>query len=610
MNYTKLKRMAKRKLLSLPYRSKLILVFSLLILLTATILGSITYYQFAKSSQLRTKEYQLQLADQMNRNLNRYIKEMQIISLSPLYDQDVLNTLKNHQVMKEGASLPPASERVKIWRYISSLIHMRDEIKGIHILANDGTVFSNLDSNTVLLKVFDNKSEWIKEIRQADGGWIILPLHQPNYYINRKENVFSVARLIRDPATQKSLGIIKIDLKQELFKEILSNTQANSFIYIVDKHNRSIYPNNTRKMISDSLLLQIDKGKRDNYTKTIMDGQSYMMVANTSSYSGIKVIMLTPRSEIFSEVNHLQKVLVLVVLLGMIISSLLGVILSKPLVGSIHKLRTSMREVEKGNLSQRVQIESGDEIGELGKGFNHMVNEIDRLVTEVYKTNLREKEAEIRALQSQLNPHFLYNTLESINMLAITQGSLDVSDMVSSLGKLMRYTIDHSSKLVTLGEEISFIHSYVMIQKVRIGEKLQYREEIDPSLLDISIPKLILQPLVENAIIHGISAQGGTIFIRGYRKEQKLYLIVSDNGQGVSSKKLKDLYESINSPVPIASKKYHGIALPNIHERIQLLYGRQYGIEIQSEVNKGFTIQVVLPLINEGGKEVERSTSH
>ena len=278
-------------------------------------------------------------------------------------------------------------------------------------------------------------------------------------------------------------------------------------------------------MISDSLLLQIDKGKRDNYTKTIMDGQSYMMVANTSSYSGIKVIMLTPRSEIFSEVNHLQKVLVLVVLLGMIISSLLGVILSKPLVGSIHKLRTSMREVEKGNLSQRVQIESGDEIGELGKGFNHMVNEIDRLVTEVYKTNLREKEAEIRALQSQLNPHFLYNTLESINMLAITQGSLDVSDMVSSLGKLMRYTIDHSSKLVTLGEEISFIHSYVMIQKVRIGEKLQYREEIDPSLLDISIPKLILQPLVENAIIHGISAQGGTIFIRGYRKEQKLTLL-------------------------------------------------------------------------------------
>lgn len=137
MNRRRNNQIIKKYLFSLPYRAKLILVFSLLILLTATILGSITYYQFSKSSRDRTEEYQIQLADQINQNLNRYLREMQIMSLSPLYDQEVLDILKSHQEQGEGTTFPPAAERVPMWRYISSLIHMRNEIKGIHIMANE-----------------------------------------------------------------------------------------------------------------------------------------------------------------------------------------------------------------------------------------------------------------------------------------------------------------------------------------------------------------------------------------------------------------------------------------------------------------------------------------
>src|SRR5690606_7586253 len=159
------------KLLSLPYRFKLILVFSLLIVLTAMILGGITYYHFSGASQRDAKDYQVQLVAQISHNFDRYLKEMQIISLSPLYDQKVLGILNNHQYPVTSATFPPAEERVEMWRYISSLIHGRNEIKGIHIMANDGTIFSNLDSHTVWLKLLDLNSHEISQIREADGEW-------------------------------------------------------------------------------------------------------------------------------------------------------------------------------------------------------------------------------------------------------------------------------------------------------------------------------------------------------------------------------------------------------------------------------------------------------
>jgi two-component system sensor histidine kinase YesM len=324
------------------------------------------------------------------------------------------------------------------------------------------------------------------------------------------------------------------------------------------------------------------------------------MVYNQSEFTGLNIIMLTPKSEIFSEVNDLRKVSIFVVLAGILIASVLGFILSKPLVGSIHRLRKAMVDVEKGNFSQRVSIDSEDELGELGKGFNVMMSEIDRLVSEVYKTSLREKDAELRALQSQMNPHFLYNTLESINMLAITKGNLEVSDMVSSLGRLLRYTIENNSKIVSLREEVAFIRSYITIQKVRMGDKLQYTEEIPNALMDTAVPKLMLQPIIENAIVHGLVNRGGTVTLQAAIKEGKIAIIISDNGKGVDSHRLNVLKQSLNTHEPLTSAGHNGIALPNVHERIQLLYGNEYGVEIQSEPNKGFSVIVTLPYLKKG----------
>jgi two-component system, sensor histidine kinase YesM len=588
----------KEKLLSLPYRIKLISVFSLLILITASILGSITYYQFEKSSQRNAEEYTIQLAEQMNRNLDRYIKEMQIISLSPLYDQEIINILKNHQAANGLAAFPPAHERIKIWRYISSLVHMRSEIRGIHLLANDGNIFSNLDSNTIMLRGFEADNEWFKRIWKADGKRVILPLHHPNYYLNKNESVFSVARLIRDPSDQAPLGIMKIDLKQELIKGMVSSAETNSLIFIVNNLGESVFPAENGSAILPENLLK--KAITTNYMNISFAGKDYLMVRNESDYSGLNIVMLTPESEIIKEVNDLKTVLFYVVAAGILIASLLGLILSKPLVRSIHRLREAMEGVKQGNFSKRVLVQSNDEIGDLGQGFNLMVSEIERLVSEVYQTSLREKDAELRALQSQMNPHFLYNTLESINMLAIKDGNFVLSDMVSSLGKLLRYTIDNRAKFVALEEEIAFVRSYITIQKARMGEKLQYLEEVPTVLSKMPIPKLILQPIIENAIVHGL-INGGTVKLQVLAGENQLKIIVTDNGIGVNEQKLEKLKLFLASErVSNSAVKHNGIALPNVHERIQLLYGEGYGADIESAEQEGFTVIITLPLLEEG----------
>lgn len=580
----------KDKLLSLRYRTKLILVFFLLIVITAGILGSITYYNFATSSKNKTIDYQYQLAEQINRNIDRYIKEMQIISLSPLYDVEILNILKNHQRTISKPSLPLSSEKAKLSSYISSLAQMRSEVRGIHLIANDGTIFSNLDYSSVKLKMLPSENNWQRKIKQGDGKWVLIPLHNPEYYIHPKEAVFSIGRLIREPKTNKPLGIIKVDIKQELLTDIITKQALDSSIFVLTEENEFIFYSENDLLFTNKMISNIENG----YSEKSINQDKYLTVYNQSSYSGTKIIMLTPFEKIFSEVNDLRRVLFIVVVACIAVSVLLGFVLSKPLVSSIHTLQRAMKQVRNGDFSRRVTISSNDEIGHLGEGFNRMIDEIDRLVSEVYETEIREKEAKIRVLQGQMNPHFLYNTLESINMLSIAKGNLEVSDMVSSLGKLMRYTIDHHSKNVTLKEELDFIRSYINIQQTRLGEKLKYMEDIDSTLLDYLIPKLLLQPLVENSIIHGIQHREGFIKVHIFKGERDLQIIISDNGRGANEDLIQTIQQSLkDASLPIDSK---GIALSNVNERIKMMYGKQYGLIVSSWMDEGFIAKINLPL--------------
>lgn len=592
-------------------RTKMLTLFLCLIAIPLSLQGMITYSKFTTSTEERTSEYTAQIVHQINQNLDRNMEEMKRLSLMPLYDNSILSILRELGGSAQAPLYLSTEKRQKMTLYISSLSYSRPEVKGIQIMSLNGLVFSNLDPSTMKAQVDLRKEEWYSRVLAGNGASVIIPSHHPAYYVDSsKDRYFSVARLLREPNTNLPLGIIKIDMKMEMIDQILTNmpfTKEGSLI-IVNQQQELFYEKRENETTPGyQALLQETAGlvHPGQSGRTIsLQGQRYLLIDNVSARTGLTVISMIPIDSLLKDSNDLRSFTILIAAIFLVVAgglaSYFAYSLSKPLVS----LKEKMLQVEQGHFHERVPVSSADEIGKLSEQFNHMVEEINRLVNEVYVISLREREAELAALQSQIHPHFIYNTLEAINMMAIRAGNYDVSDMVSSLGKLMRYTVERGDGFVTLAQELESLSSYVRIQQTRLGDRIQVVMEVDESLRDAPIPKLLLQPLLENAIYHGIERQerGGTIWISVARDAEAMQISVRDNGKGMTQSELIRLRSSVSIPFhqnEAASSQRTGTALRNIYQRITLLYGEGYHLMMDSQAGQGSIFSLRIPIENE-----------
>jgi two-component system sensor histidine kinase YesM len=251
--------------------------------------------------------------------------------------------------------------------------------------------------------------------------------------------------------------------------------------------------------------------------------------------------------------------------------------------------------VEKGDFDAKVKIEGKDEVNQLASTFNNMTDKIKKLINEVYINKIRQKELEMQMLQNQMNPHFLYNTLESIHMMAEVNRDKEVSRMARTLGKLLRYGIGRKQEQVTVKEEVEHLEDYIMLQKVRFEDIFVITVNVDRSLYECIIIKMILQPLVENAVYHGMEnrSEGGKIEVKGYKSGEKIVFEVVDNGKGIDETQVKKLNDYIND----RNNSFKSIGLKNINKRIRLYYGSLYGVEITSKIGIGTILKVIVPYI-------------
>ncbi|MED1951314.1 sensor histidine kinase [Brevibacillus centrosporus] len=592
-------------------RTKMLTLFLCLIAIPLSLQGMITYSKFTTSTEERTSEYTAQIVHQINQNLDRNMEEMKRLSLMPLYDNSILSILRELGGSAQAPLYLSTEKRQKMTLYISSLSYSRPEVKGIQIMSLNGLVFSNLDPSTMKAQVDLRKEEWYSRVLAGNGASVIIPSHHPAYYVDSsKDRYFSVARLLREPNTNLPLGIIKIDMKMEMIDQILTNmpfTKEGSLI-IVNQQQELFYEKRENETTPGyQALLQETAGlvHPGQSGRTIsLQGQRYLLIDNVSARTGLTVISMIRIDSLLKDSNDLRSFTILIAAIFLVVAgglaSYFAYSLSKPLVS----LKEKMLQVEQGHFHERVPVSSADEIGKLSEQFNHMVEEINRLVNEVYVISLREREAELAALQSQIHPHFIYNTLEAINMMAIRAGNYDVSDMVSSLGKLMRYTVERGDGFVTLAQELESLSSYVRIQQTRLGDRIQVVMEVDESLRDAPIPKLLLQPLLENAIYHGIERQerGGTIWISVARDAEAMQISVRDNGKGMTQSELIRLRSSVSISFhqnEAASSQRTGTALRNIYQRITLLYGEGYHLMMDSQAGQGSIFSLRIPIENE-----------
>ncbi|MFC7750305.1 sensor histidine kinase [Paenibacillus thermoaerophilus] len=602
--------LARDRMRRLSLRTKISLIFFVLIALPLGLQGSITYYDYSDSVERRAADYAVQIVDQINLNVDRTLMEMQRLSLMPLYDQKVLDILLQYSRPQSRTLRPTTEEMEKMSLYISGSAYNRPEVRGIQIIANNGYVFSNVDPNVIRFYVDYTRESWFERVREGDGGWVAIPAHRPSYYMDGDgQDYFSVARLLREPLTNERIGLIKIDLKRSVFERILANLKFENegSLFVVNADNELFFEMTADAGVPDKMWLEASSDLPDgnDVRRVEIGGQRYLRVIDASAYSGLKVVRFIPLDVLLEETKNLRDFTVWIAVICLALAYVMALYFSHKLSRPLVRLKKTMLRVEQGHFSESVPVESQDEIGQLGRGFNRMMEEINRLVNEVYLLGLREKEAELAALQSRIHPHFIYNTLESINMLAIERQNHDVSDMVTALGKLLRYTVDRYDRLVRLEEELTSVQSYVKIQQLRYGDRLRVIFDVEEGLSNVWVPKLLFQPLVENAIQHGIGDResGGTVWISGVRFEDQLILTVSDDGRGLNEQEIGNLRRSLEVPQPEGDGR-GGLALRNIAQRIRLMYGEPYGLDIDGSPGRGAVFTITLPIERRGREHV------
>lgn len=578
-------------------RTKIILIFILLITLPFLVQGYVAYHDFSSVIKRKTANYTLQIADQINKHLETTFTEMQRLSLMPLYDQEVVSILKGYREEKSDM-LPSVRNMEKMSSYINGMMFNRSEVKAIHIITNSGIGFSNLDPSVIRLPDRFREDKWYRKVIEADGSGVLIAKHKPPYGSGASgEEVVSFARLLREPYTNAALGIIKMDLKMNMFNQILSNLNVEEYgkIVVMNRERETFFED--LKGPAMELIPPLDFSVNPAAEPLEIGAASYYAFMDQSLSTGLQVISIVPVDTILKESREMRSYILWIGITCLIAACGLAMFFSYRLSSPLVELRRKMFRVQLGNFKESLPTaESYDEIGQLNYSFNRMVEEINRLINEVYVTGLREKEAELAALLSRINPHFIYNTLESINAMAIRGGNDDVSDMVTSLGTLLRYSIDTYDRMLPLDMELESIRSYIRIQQLRYGDRLRVVYDIDDTAGSMHVPKLLLQPLVENAIYHGIGDGRGTIWITIARFERELLLIVRDDGRGLDEQKIGELKRSMAMNPLLDSRNGSGMALVNIYQRIRLLYDDKADLEIDGSPGEGASFTITIPI--------------
>ncbi len=363
--------------------------------------------------------------------------------------------------------------------------------------------------------------------------------------------------------------------------------------FITDREGAVICGDNAvRDDWRKAILLRYKAGERKSNIE--LDGTTYYVCSQYNGLTGWVTFTMIPDNKLFPEANSLKQYTVVLVAVSIVLASVFLMIQALAITKPLARLKTGMKQVQDKNFELQLENDRRDEIGELTETFNYMVNRIHILVNQVYQEKIAQKTAEIEALQAQINPHFLYNTLDTINWMLIDRDEMEVSAIVVALGKLMQYSMDTATSMVSLAEECRHVKDYLLIQKFRLEDRLEFTLNLDPTLETFKVPKLILQPLIENAIDHGIhhSGRAGILRVNAVRAGSRVYITVSDNGRGMTPDELYQFKRLLCND----SVGYKNIGVRNVARRLQLHFNDRCEFVVDNTLGGGLSITIVLPL--------------
>jgi len=588
------------------FKLKLIGATIAIFLVTITIVSMLSYERYTLDFQRQSNERTQQIIDQVSLNIDNYIDDLFRLSLSPY---------NNLQVLKLLDAPPPASplEQLMRERQIEDFLNQmivtpRLDILQVYIITAD-RVYTN--GRATFIEPLDpdfRKQEWYRRALGTQKP-IFLPAEQ-SIPSNPGVKIFSVVKQLRSlDNTTRPLAVIKVDANYSGIQNICDkvNLGVRGGLLIADRDGNAIY-SSIREADAGRLYREVERSRLSQF-QIRENGEPYLVASTRIDRAGWTVISLSSVRELNKSAVVTRNFTIAVAAACALLASVVLFVMIRTFLKPLMRIVALMKQVKLGNLAARFPENGGeDEIGYIGTSFNAMLGRIEemlaentRLTKEVYETRYLQKEAQIHALVSQIRPHFIYNTLHTIGALIQVGRTEQATDNLEKLSFILRgyASIDQS---IPLRKEIELLEAYLGIQQSRFGDRLTYEIRIDEALRDFPIPAILLQPIVENSVIHGCEERKETTAIRitGRIAGRTAELVVADNGGGIPEAKLRHLKEKMGAEAGLQVEEANpwklrtGIGLTNVHNRLRMRYGEPYGLEIESGPG-GTVVKATLP---------------
>lgn len=551
------------------------------------VVGGALYLRFINSTEDMVSENNKSMLDQVNLNLDNYLRNMMKVSDATYYNAIKKKDLASDSIDKELDLLYETN---------------KDSLISICVFSQNGEVVAASPVGQLKTSVDPRENDWFTIAGNKKENLHFSTPHVQNLFQDPDSKyrwVVSLSRAVELTNNKKTTsGVLLVDMNFSGIEQICKNVNMgkSGYVYLIDREGEIIY-HPRQQLIYSNLIEENNKAEADyedgNHVETFQ-GEKRLVTVKTVGYTGWRIVGITPMLDITSDYSQMSIFAVFIMTFAIFILVFLNMFVSSRIANPIRSLEKCVKKLENGVKDVDISVRGSYEVQHLGKAIKSMVNQMHILMENIMIQQESKRKSELNALQAQINPHFLYNTLDSIIWMIENENYDGAITMVTALAKLFRISLSKGKNIITVRDEIEHARNYLTIQNIRYKNKFTYSIEVEEETLDLASIKLIIQPLIENAIYHGMEFMGGDgeILIKAYAKEDNLYIDVIDNGLGM----LQEVADTLLTNESRIEKKSSGIGLKNVHERIQLYFGTSYGLEIYSEPDEGTTIRIHMPV--------------
>lgn len=588
----------KNMIRNMKLQNRLLICFLCACMIPLLVVSTIIYDFSARSLEEASMEFASIFTSQIVTNIDDFIEEYDRITKSVLVDNDVIS---NINIDKEFTVNEQVNQQLYLRKIMMRVMTLQPKIQEVMLLTAENRLYQFSNTGDSVNMEDMSQQQWLKKIQESKDKLVITAVHNRSYYDNQKDGiVLTVGRKILD-YSGSYYGLLLIDLEPSSLVELnddflLARNRYNIKISVTDLEGDILYDSDVA-----SGRMTWDESR----TNTIMfdkNPEDFIVMSNRTRQGKLQVNAVIQRSSLLLKIEKINYVTVLAVLVCTIIVTIASFFLSRTITKPIYRLQKNMKQVEKGQYTAMLQNEAGGEIGSLINSYNNMVLKIKSLIEDVYLAEIKQKNAKFLALRTQINPHMLYNTLESIRMKALMSGEDEIADMIKILSKMFQVALSNQTSPNRIQDEIEYIENYIKLQNMRYNNKFSLEVRMDKEIYQLSIIAMVFQPIIENSIEHGF--RGHDTFLKivlegEITKDGDVVIRISDNGKGMSVEKVNEVNDIISSAdsdkLIINSqteKSRTSIGLKNIAERIKLYYGEGYYLKIISADENGTNVEV------------------